>query len=217
MVCRRVRSSLLELNDARLRASERTAVLEHLDECSECRSYEREIRSVSMALRESSRLVAPQELTYRLRVLASHERARVDAGIDWLAGFRFRLNQLLRPLLVPAAGGLFMSLLSFAVLTPSFTVHANTRNDVPVGLFTQVAMISPSPFGFNGTDVTVEVTIDESGAVADYAVPGASLTKDEMMDVRNFILFSSFKAATKFGQPVTSKLLLSIRHIDVRS
>jgi hypothetical protein len=208
---------LLELKDARLRSSERAAVLEHLGECSECRSYERQIRSASMALRESPRLIPPQELTYRLRVIASHERARVDAGIDWLSAFRFRLNQLLRPLLVPAAGGLFMSLLFFAVLTPSFTVHAGTSKDVPVGLFTQVAMISPSPFGFNGTDVTVEVTIDESGAVADYTVPGGSLSKDEMRDVGNFILFSSFKAATKFGQPVTSKLLLNIRHIDVRS
>lgn len=217
MICRKVRTSLLDLHDARLRASERAAVLEHLDECSECRAYEQETRAGSMAMREAPRLVPPQELTYRLRVVASHERVRVGTSIDWFSAFRFRVNQLLRPLMVPAAGGLFMSLLFFAVLTPGFTVHAGTGKDVPIGLFTQVAMISPSPFGFNGPDVMVEVTIDENGAVADYVVPGANPTKDEMGDIGNFILFSSFRAATRFGQPVTSKLVLNIRHIDVRS
>jgi hypothetical protein len=205
------------LNDGRLRGPERAAVIQHLAECPECRLYEREMRSISLALRDAPRHIPPQDLTYRLRVLASHERVRIEAGMDWLAGIRFRLNQLLRPLAVPAAGGLLASLLFFAVLTPSFTVHANTSNDVPVGLFTQVSMVSPSPFGFDGQDITVEVTIDKSGAVSDYAIPGRHLSKDEMRDVGNFILFSSFKAATVFGQPVTRKMILNISHIDVRS
>ena len=64
------------------------------------------------------------------------------------------------------------------------------------GLYTQVAIVNPSPFGFNGQDVTVEVTIDENGVVSDYSVPGGKLSKDEMRDVANFLLFTSFKAAT---------------------
>lgn len=217
MLCRRMRTSLSAMTDGRLREPDQTAVLEHLADCADCRQYERELRSVSHALRETARKRPPLELAYRLRVIASHERVRTLAGSDWWSSLRFRLNQILRPLAVPAAGGLFSSMLFFALLVPSFTVHANTHNDVPVGLFTQVTVVNPSPFGFNGKDIIVEISIDENGVVSDYSVPGVVLSKDEMRDIGNFILFTSFKAATAFGQPVPGKMLLPIRHIDVRS
>ena len=221
MTCSEVRTSLSAMLDRRLREPERGAVVQHLTECAGCRRHERELRSASLALKEATSRRVPLDLTYRLRVLASHERARMLAGSDWWETLRFRFRQMLRPLAVPAAGGILSSVLFFAILAPSFTVHANTRTDVqkdvPVGLYTQVSVLSPSPFGFNGPNVTVEVTVDENGAACDYSVPGSKLSKDEMRDVGNFILFTSFKAATAFGQPVTSKLLLNICHIDVRS
>ncbi len=121
-------------------------------------------------------------------------------------------------------GRFFASLLAFAILVPNFTVHASTTKDVPVGLYTQVSILNPSPFAFNGQDVMVELTIDEKGTVSDYSIPVGKLSNDELRDVRNFLLFTSFKAATAFGQPVASKMLLNIAlgpqsgtHIDVGS
>jgi hypothetical protein len=205
------------MNDCRLGEPERAAVVLHLTDCVDCERYDRELRFVSLALREATRKRPPVDLTYRLRVLASHERARMIAGSNWWTTVRFRLNQIWRPLAVPVVGGLFASLLSFAILVPNFTVHANTANDVPVGLYTKVAIAEPSPFAFDGQDVMVELTIDQTGAVSDYSIPGGSLSKDEMRAVGNFLLFTSFKAATAFGQPVTSKMLLNISRIDVGS
>jgi len=217
MTCSKVRTSLSAMTDRQLPEPERAAVVRHLSGCADCRQLERELRSVSMALKETTPKRPPLDLTYRLRVMASHERVRLLTGSNWWASARFRLNQILRPLAVPAAGGVLFSLLFFAILTPSVTVHANTHNDVPMGLYTPVAMVSPSPFGFNGQDIVVEVTIDQSGAVSDYSVPGGKLPKAEMSDVASFILFTTFKAATVFGQPVSSKMLLSLTHTDVRS
>jgi len=205
------------MNDCRLREPERAAVVQHLTGCTDCRRHERELRFVSQTLRETVRHRPPVDLTYRLRVLASHERVRMMAGSNWFSTLRFRLNQILRPLAVPAAGGFFASLLAFAILVPNFTVRANTSNDVPVGLYTQVSILTPSPFEFNGQDVMLELTIDETGAVSDYSTPGGQLSKDQMRAVGNFLLFTSFKAATVFGQPVSSKMLLNISRIDVRS
>jgi hypothetical protein len=205
------------MNDRRLCEPDRAPVMQHLADCTDCQRYERELRFVSLALREVTPIRPPVDLTYRLRVLASHERARMIAGSNWWSSVRFRINQILRPLAVPATGGIFASLLAFAMLVPSFTVHANTTNDVPVGLYTKVAIVDPSPFAFNGQDVMVELTIDETGAVSDYSVPGGTMSKDEMRAVGNFLLFTSFKAATAFGQPVSSKMLLNISHIDVGS
>lgn len=220
MTCSKVRTSLSAMNDCRLREPERAAVVQHLAECTDCQRRDWELKSVSSALREMPKKRPPLDLTYRLRVLASHERARLVAGSDWWASLRFHMNQVLRPLAVPAVGGFFASLLAFAILVPNFTVHANTTNDVPViGLYTPVSIVNPSPFAFNGQDVTIELTIDENGSVSDYSVPGGKLSKDEMRDVGNFLLFTRFKAATAFGQPVTSKMLLmlNISHIDVGS
>jgi hypothetical protein len=219
MTCSKVRTSLSAMIDSRLCEPERADAVQHLIDCADCRRQERELRFVAQALREATPQRPPVDLTYRLRVLASHERARMLAGADWWSTIRFRLNQILRPLAVPAAGGIFASLLFFAILVPNFTVHANTTNDVPVGLYTQVSIVNLSPFAFSGHDVMVELTIDENGAVSDYALPGGQLSKDEMRAVGNILLFTSFKAATAFGQPKASKMLLNISHttIDVRS
>ena len=219
MKCSKVRTSLSAMNDNRLLEPERAAVVEHLAECTDCRRHQWELRFVTIALREAVPKRPPVDLTYRLRVLASHERARMIAGASWLSTLRFRFSQMWPPLAVPAAGGIFASLLFFAILAPSFTVHAGnyTANDVPVGLYTQVSILNPSPFEFNGCDVMVELTIDENGAVSDYSIPGVQPSKDEMRAIGNFLLFTSFKAATAFGQPVSSKMLLNISRIDVRS
>ena len=214
MNCTKVRTALSAISDRRLRDPEPSAVAEHLAGCPDCRQFACDLRSVSVALKELKPKQPPTELTYQLRVLVSHERARVEQGAEWWPSFRFRLQQILRPLAVPAAGGIFSSLLFFAVLAPNFTVHASTGWDVPVVGCTAVSMVSPSPFGFNGRDITVEVTIDENNKVSDYSVQGAKLSNQEMHDVANFILFSTFKAATAFGQPVSSKMLLNLTHTD---
>ena len=208
MTCSKVRTSLSAMNDSRLREPERAAVVQHLTECTDCRGYRHELRLVSQALREIAPHRPPVDLTYRLRVLASHERARMIAGSDWWSTSPLSFQSDSAAIGGSGRGGFMASLLAFAILVPNFTVHASTGNDVPVGLYTQVSIINPSPFAFNGQDVMVELTIDETGAVSDYSFPGGTLSKAELRAVGNFLLFTSFKAATAFGQPVTSKKLL---------
>lgn len=218
MTCNEVRTSLSAMIDRRLREPEQAVVELHMTSCSECRRHERELRVVSLGLREVASSRPPVDLTYRLRVIASHERARMIAGSNWWTTIRFRLNQAIRPLAVPAAGGLLASLLSFAILAPNFTVHASTGPDMPVPLYTKVTIENPSPFVFHGQkDVMVELTVDETGVVSDYSIPTGKLSKDEMRAVGNFLLFTTFRAATVFGHPVSSTLLVNISHMDVGS
>src|SRR5580704_17889259 len=111
MTCSKVRTSLSAMNDYRLCEPERAAVVQHLADCTDCQQHENELKFLSLALREVTPRRPPTDLTYRLRVLASHERARMIAGSNWWTTIRFRCNQILRPLAVPAAGGFFASLL----------------------------------------------------------------------------------------------------------
>ena len=217
MKCSRVRTSLSAMNEFRQSEPERAAVAQHLAGCPDCERYGREIAYTSLGLRELGPHRVPVDLTYRLRVLASHERTRMIAGSNWWSLLRFRLNQLLRPLAVPAAGGIFASLLFFAILAPSFTVHASNTRDVPIGLYTSAAILEPSPFTFHSPDILVELTIDENGNVSDYSVPAGNVTRDEMMAIGNVVLFTTFRPATSNGRPVPAKTLVNIAHMDVGS
>jgi hypothetical protein len=117
---------------------------------------------------------------------------------------------------VPAAGGMLASFLCFGVIVDTLQYHPEWQNDIPVGLYTQVAIDDVSPFSVNGKDVMVQLTIDKDGSVSGFEVPQGTATEDEMREIGNLVLYSSFTPATAFGQPVTGKILVNILHINIR-
>ena len=42
------------------------------------------------------------------------------------------------------------------------------------------------------------------------------MSPEQMHDIGNLVLYSTFKPATSFGQRVSGKILVGIHHIDVR-
>ena len=130
---------------------------------------------------------------------------------------RLSMHDLMRPLAVPAAGGLLSSIVCFVMLAGSlsFPQQQIGINDVPLGFTTQVQVDQLSPFGYTGRDVVVELTIDKEGHVANFAAHGA-FTRDDMKQLGNLILFTSFAPATVLGQPTSGKILLRSHRINVR-
>ncbi len=163
-------------------------------------------------VRELPRVVSPSRLKTELQVIASRQKTRRN----WRDRAALMLHNFMRPLAVPAAGGLLCSLLLFAVLGDSLAYRQDLRNDSPLTLFTQVTMEDPSPFASLGSDVMVELTIDEHGNVADYFIPKGKLSREEMKQMGNLILFTSFNPATAYGSPTASKVVVSFHHINVR-
>jgi len=125
------------------------------------------------------------------------------------------MRDLMRPLALPAAGGVLSSVACFSMLASSLTFPQQFANDIPLGFTTQVQVDQLSPFGYTGHDVVMELTIDKNGKVADYAARG-SVTRDDMKQLGNLILFTSFAPATAFGQPTSGKILLRSHRINVR-
>jgi hypothetical protein len=64
--------------------------------------------------------------------------------------------------------------------------------------------------------VIVQLTIDKNGVVSDFEVPQGSDSPEEMREIGNLVLYSSFVPATAFGQRVTGKILVNIHHINIR-
>jgi hypothetical protein len=158
----------------------------------------------------------PPELTARLRVIASHERRRRLHRHRWLERVWLESNDLLKPLAVPAFGGLLSSVLLFSFLMNTLNVQQYLSKDIPLGIYTQVSVDELSPFGGSGGDVIVEVTIDRTGRVSDYSLPNGKVSEDQLRQIGNLILFSTFRPATAYGQPVSGKILVALHHINIR-
>lgn len=156
----------------------------------------------------------PAMLQGRLRVLASHERARRLVRINWAARAQhwrglaaLRLGNLMRPVALPVAGGLVSALLMFAALIPMVTSAHFSTIEPPSPVFTDPdgqlvgegefpkleRAIGPAVSG----KVVLLLTIDDRGHVQDYTVTQGVMTPE----VQNFILFSHFTPATMFGKP----------------
>jgi hypothetical protein len=173
------------------------------------------MRSLRSDLRHLPRMAPPSALTMKLRVLASREAARPNR-IRWWDRTRLVLTNVLRPLAMPAVGGVLASVLMFVMLVDTLMFRTDTRNDDSLGLYTKITMLDVSPFAFTGNDVTVELTIDQDGRLSGYSGLNGTLTRDEMKRIGNMLLFTSFTPATAYGQPVSGKVLVRFHRIDVR-
>lgn len=222
-VCKSTQQALWDLSAGALNEEQSTAVSAHLDECRECRMRRAEVRSLRGGLRSLPKVALSPLLETRLRVIASREHSRHMLRRDIAARFhdalsRLRLvcDNLLKPLAVPAAGGILASVLCIGIIVNTLQYQPNWQRDMPIGLFTEASLEDVSPFGCNGEDVTVEITVDAEGRVTDYSLPRGAASSAELLEIGNLVLYSKFTPAVSFGQPVPATFLVDIHHVTVR-
>jgi hypothetical protein len=223
MSCENVQKRISLLLDRQLDADERDSVLAHLGECRTCAGELAAIQDLRSSMRAMANPSVPPALTARLRVAASHHRASTARRRDMRArfqhlGMRIRLafDNMMRPVAVPLAGGLFSSFACFFFLIPSLSFQHNYGIEPPI-------FGPPAPeivAGFTDPDGSIEgvknaklewgsalvtqdevsltMLVDPSGQVQDWKVYGSDELTPEMKDV---ILFSKFIPATSSGQP----------------
>src|SRR5436309_704229 len=119
MSCRTVQKSLSAFLDQALSRAETDAVAQHLSECRECASCSGELMELRKLLRGLPMQQVPFRLASQLQVLASHEHARRRTGrwhdgMEWL---RLAVNNLMRPVAIPFAGGVASAMFLFSMLT----------------------------------------------------------------------------------------------------
>lgn len=223
--CKSVRETLWDYMAGSLGETDRILVDSHLRDCRECYLHRAETRSLRAGLKSLPSLNLSPLLLTKLRVVASRERSRQALRRNLAARFaefrsrmKLMFDNLLKPIAVPAAGGMLASFLCFGMIVDTLQVHPEWQNDIPVGLYTQVALDDVSPFSCAGKDVIVQLTIDQDGTVTDFEVPQGqgSGSPEEMREIGNLVLYSSFVPATAFGQRVTGKILVNIHHINIR-
>jgi hypothetical protein len=156
-----------------------------------------------------------------LQVLASRERARWNATktvplalSTWAVNIKLAIDNLMRPLAVPLAGGLASALLSFGLLVPTLGFRPSVMNDVPTGLYTAATLVEVAPYSINNDEAVVELYVDAKGQATDYSVQKGKVSREMQADLTKMMFFSRFTPATWFGQPTNGKVLISFRRIN---
>ncbi|HVX65526.1 MAG TPA: zf-HC2 domain-containing protein [Bryobacteraceae bacterium] len=228
MNCRSVQISLSAHVDGALSVEDRRLVMNHVETCRDCELRLREMARIRTALRALPQKQAPESLNTSLRVIASRERQRVLLRQRWfdatLTRFHLWVENLMRPLALPFAGGLVSAMVLFSMLLPTFTLHRGAGSDIPVALFTEPSIKAQMAFEdaeYDG-DCVVDVLVDDQGRMVDYTVPkGSTLnTNPELRRaIEKKLLFTEFRPATMFGQPTYGRVLVSFqrRSIEIKS
>ncbi|MCU0245242.1 MAG: hypothetical protein MUC42_01630 [Bryobacter sp.] len=195
-----------------------------------------EARIVRDALRSLPRRRAPQDLTMKLRILASRERVRQlerrTFATRWQAmrdRWSLSLENLARPLALPAAGGLLSAFILFSMLVaPTYPLRdLRPQGDIPTVLKSGPSLSSTGILDSinNDSDFFIDVVVNEQGRVVDYSFSdNTALAKDPALrrNVGNVLFFTEFNPATEWSGgkcwPVSGKLRISLRRgsIDVK-
>jgi hypothetical protein len=169
------------------------------------------------ALRQIPARKPPVGLTAVLRVAASRERqrrnfTRAERFQLWRQRVQLHADNLMRPIAVPAAGGLFSAFALFIMwVVPAYPLRTvNASMDVPTMLTTEAGILGTIPVGVSsGSEAVVDVMVDEQGRMVDYRVVSgaAMLSKTMRRRLENTLLFTAFVPATTFGIPQTVSIV----------
>jgi len=153
----------------------------HLDACANCREELQRYRKLSLLLSRAPRVVPPADLAVRIKVAAAQKQSMQSWKLRW-AGVRDRaeilMDNVFRPVMVPATGGFFSAVLVFVVvlhmMVPGISIQA-VPNDVPLNLMQPAELITLSDNPGNWAPeqhetelslphgLLVDVTVDQHG------------------------------------------------------
>ncbi len=216
-VAKRLMSSYL---DGAVTRSQMAQMDEHLRACVECAARFVSVQRTQSLVGSLGRKAAPPDLALKLRValsqeLANSRRSRWDS-------LRVRWENAFNATMVPATAGLVTTLIIFGLLI-SFLYPAQVRasNDVPTMLYTP-AELKSTPFELsmgvaNSDSLVVEAYVGSDGRVLDYRVLSAPEDAESVLpQLKNMLIFTTFSPATAFGQPTSSRVILTFSKVQVQ-
>jgi hypothetical protein len=239
MKCQKVRSRLAGyLDDALVNAPaphERRDIGRHLEGCADCREELQRYRKLSVLLSRMPRAVPPSDLAIKIKVAAAQAQETRDWAHRWQRmkdRAEILLDNVFRPLTVPATGGLFSAFLIFVfvlhMILPGITVQADP-NDIPTGLLRPAEVISlynypdaalpevKNPDVDSQRDLLVDVTVDAQGQMTNYSILAGPDTRELRHQLDQMLIFSRFRPMLSFGRPTAGgHVVLNFSAVHVR-
>jgi hypothetical protein len=208
--------------DGAVTGTEMLALQHHLSKCAACDGEYQALRQAQQLLTSVGRPKAPADLGLKLRLAISREAAAAKRAP--FEGLLVRLQNAVHAFMVPATAGFLSALIIFGVAMVYFVAPSTLRadNDVPLVMVNSGPELQPSSFGMtmdtiDDDSLVIEAYVDANGRVQDYRIlSDSSDSKEVMPQVKQMLIFTTFRPALSMGRPTPSKAVLSFSKINVR-
>jgi hypothetical protein len=239
MKCHTVQTKLAGyLDDAvtgTARTQERALLRAHLDGCAACRTELERFRKLAVLLSRVPQNVPPPDLAVRIKVAA----AQMEPTQHWRGRLRkirdrveILLDNVARPLTLPATGGFFSAMAVFALvfqmIAPGLTVRA-VQNDTDINLMRPAELLTladyPETWAPEPSDgdaamphgLLVDVSVNARGQFDGYQILSGPATPETRHQLDQILMFSSFRPMLSFGRPTNGgHVILSFSAVHVR-
>ena len=206
MNCSGVRKRLPGYAD-QLSAGDLARLDRHVAGCDECSALAGRYAQLRRELGALPARQVPRELSSQLEELAVQERDRRVRSQrrmrHWMDRIELAFENLMRPLAIPAFGGLAAAVVLFGAIVPRIAVPRIVQiDDVQTPIYQEATVYIVPEFASkvkHDDNTLIEVEVDANGRLIDYTVPEGHMTSD----VGNMILFTTYTPARVFGLPAT--------------
>jgi hypothetical protein len=185
----------------------------HLEYCAPCRKELDRIETLRNDLASLPARRVPEDLALRLRVSLSRHLHQ-----NLLDRFLVFADNALKPLLLPASGGVLAAILCFVLImgsqfipAASIAVEASQSDKPP-----RVQVLAPINFPTGEEGIVVVTHIDAEGRALSYRVISGSYSPEVLHHLDRMMYFSHFQPAIMDGKPTDGEMVLSLRRITVR-
>jgi hypothetical protein len=218
MNCTETRMQFSQYLDGAVTGRQMYEIGDHLASCRSCATEYAMLRQTQRMVTSLGRRQPPPELALRIRVALSQEAARQRRSM--LDGLLTRIDNTIKGIMVPATAGVLSAVVFFGLLIGFFALPPRLQafdND-----FYTPPELRMSPFGWqmssiNADSLIVDVYVDANGRVQDYQILSAPEdAKAILPQLNNMLIFTQFRPATSFGQPVSGRAVLSFSKINVK-
>ena len=220
MTCAQAKALFSPYLDGVVTGAQMMAIGSHLEACEACRERYEGLRQTQQLLVKIGRKKAPDDLALRLRLAISREAAQ--ARRPYFADWWIRVENSLNAFMVPATAGLLSAVVTFGFLMGFFALPLQAgHTDVPL-TFNTAPQLEQSAFGnslgsIKDDSLVIEAYVDSNGRVQDYRVlsnPGEP--KELPPQVKNMLIFTTFRPATFMGRPTAGTAVLSFSKVSVK-
>jgi Putative zinc-finger len=219
MKCREAKALFSPYLDGAVTGMQMHALQTHLSGCADCNSQYQSLCQSQKLLLHVGRPKAPADLGLKLRLAISREVAQ--AKEPPLQGWMVRFENACKAFMVPATAGFLSAVVIFGIVMGYFVVPAPVQasEDVPLVMVNTAPELQQTVFNSLSIDadsLVIEADVDANGRVQDYRILSDSSDQHLLPQVKQMLIFTTFRPAFSMGRPTPGRAVLSFSKISVR-